>query len=329
MQLRPPNASYTFALRLDSTRINMKFDLNLLPIVCTLYEERSVSRAAAKLGKSQPTISRSLKRMRETFGDPLFVKSGRGVQPTAKAVVLVASAREIMSRLQGDIFASSEFNPTAYDGKFTVATTEAAEYWLWPHAFSRLRQLSPYSTLELVRMPTSSIPVELENGSIDLALGFFAGLCGNNVMRQGILRIRPICMLRADHPFRGKKLSIKQFQSVEHIVVDAIGRNLTVDRILVQNKINRKVALIVSGYASLAPIISSSNLIVTLPRALGMRMAAATPGLKVMEPPVRIPPVIVAQYWHRKLQNEARNQWLRNTLKGIISQQHEAPERLK
>jgi DNA-binding transcriptional LysR family regulator len=136
-------------------------------------------------------------------------------------------------------------------------------------------------------------------------------------------------MLRADHPFRGKKLSIKQFQSVEHIVVDAIGRNLTVDRILVQNKINRKVALIVSGYASLAPIISSSNLIVTLPRALGMRMAAATPGLKVMEPPVRIPPVIVAQYWHRKLQNEARNQWLRNTLKGIISQQHEAPERLK
>lgn len=307
----------------------MKLDLNLLPIACTLYEEGSVSRAAVKLGKSQPTISRSLKRMREMFGDPLFVKSGRGVQPTAKATALVVSAREIMSRLQRGVFASSEFDPTTYDGKFTVATTEAAEYWLWPQAFSRLRELSPRCILQLVRIPTSSIPIELERGSIDLALGFFAGLHGNNVMRQGILRIRPICMLRSDHPFRGKKLTVKQFEGMEHIIVDAIGRNLTVDQILTQNKIQRKVALIVSGYACLVPIISSSNLVVTIPRALGVRMAAATPGLKIMEPPVRIAPVIVAQYWHRKLQNEARNQWLRNTLKGIISQQHEVPERVK
>lgn len=241
--------------------------------------------------------------------------------------MLVASARELLSKVEKGLFARPDFDPATYEGRFTVATTEAAESWLWPEAFRRLRQISPHSTYRLLRIPTNNIPEELENGSIDLALGFFAGLHGNNLVRQGILRIRPICMIRADHPIRGKRLTVKQFQTLEHIIVEAIGRNLTVDQTLAEHKIHRKVALYTSGYACLAPIISNTDLVVTIPRALGMRLAATIPQLRVIEPPVQIPPVLVTQYWHRKLHNDARNSWLRNVLKETISEQHEVPER--
>jgi DNA-binding transcriptional LysR family regulator len=298
-----------------------KLDLNLLPIARVLFEERSESRAAEKLGMSQPAVSRALKRMREMLGDPLFVKSRRGVEPTAKGLALVACAREVLTKVQSGLFARLDFNPSTYDGMFILSTTEAAEFWLWPEIFTRVRKLAPHSTCRLLRLPASNIPRELENGGIDLTLGFFPTLHGNNLFQQGVLRVRPVCLLRADHPIRGKKLTMKQFEKLEHIVVQAIGRNLVVDHALAQHKIRRKVALITAGYACLAPIIAQSDLLTTVPLGLGLRMAASSPNLKVMEPPIDIPPVLVAQYWHRKFHNDIRNQWLRGVVREVVSSQ--------
>jgi DNA-binding transcriptional LysR family regulator len=300
-----------------------QLDLNLLPIARMLFEERSESRAAEKLGMSQPAVSRALKRMRESLGDPLFVKSRRGVEPTAKGLALVACARDVLSKVQSGLFAHLEFNPATYDGVFTISTTEAAEYWLWPEIFRRLRQLCPDSSCRLVRLPVSGIPHELEHGSIDLTLGFFPTLHGNNLFQQGVLRVRPTCLIRADHAIRGKKLTMKQFERLEHIVVQAIGRNLVVDHVLAHHRIHRKVALVTSGYACLAPIIANSDLITTVPLGLGLRLAASSPNLRVIEPPIEIPPVLVAQYWHRKFHTDMRNQWLRSVVKEIISTQPE------
>ena len=298
-----------------------KLDLNLLPIARVLLEERSESRAAEKLGMSQPAVSRALKRMREMLGDPLFVKSQRGVEPTAKGLALVACARDVLSKVQTGLFAQLDFNPATYDGIFTISTTEAAEFWLWPEIFSRFRKLSPHSSSRLLRLPTTNIPRELENGGIDLTFGFFPTLHGNNLFQQGILRVRPICLLRANHPIRGKKLTMKQFERLEHIIVQAIGRNLVVDHALAHHKIHRRVALITSGYACLAPIISNSDLVVTVPLGLGLRLAATSPNLRVIEPPIAIPPVLVAQYWHRKFNNDVRSQWLRGIVREVVAAQ--------
>jgi DNA-binding transcriptional LysR family regulator len=300
-----------------------KLDLNLLPIACMLFEQRSVSRAAEKLGLSQPAVSRALQRMREMLKDPLFVKSRQGVEPTAKAFELVACARDVLARVQTGLFATSEFNPGKYEGKFSISTTEAAEFWLWPEIFKRARALAPRATFRLLRLATGVIPHQLENGEIDLALGFLPRLHGNNLFQQGVLKIRPICLIRADHPIRGKKLTIKQFQRLDHIIVEAVGRNLMVDQVLAKYKIHRKVALYTTGYACLAPIIANSDLVVTVSRALGTRIAATNAGLRVVELPVSIPTALVAQYWHRKYHNDIRNQWLRGVVKDVISIQHE------
>jgi DNA-binding transcriptional LysR family regulator len=300
-----------------------KLDLNLLPIAYMLFEKRSVSRAAEQLGMSQPAVSRALKRMREMLGDPLFVKSRRGVEPTAKALILVSCAREVLSKLEMGLFAPPQFNPATYDGKFSISTTEAAEFWLWPEIFSRLRELAPHATYRLLRLANSNIPRELETGGIDLTLGFFPSFHGSNLFQQGVLRVRPICLLRADHPIRGKKLTIRQFLGLEHIVVEAIGRNFMVDHALAEKKIQRKIVLVTSGYACLVPILSASDLVVTVPWGLGKRLAATSPNLRVIEPPISIPPVLVAQYWHRKYHNDVRNQWLRSVVKEVLTLRHE------
>jgi DNA-binding transcriptional LysR family regulator len=296
-----------------------KFDLNLLPVAYVLFEKRSVSQAAEQLGMSQPAVSRALKRMREMLRDPLFVKSRRGVEPTPKALALVACAREVLSKVQMGLFSTPEFIPETFDGKFSVSTTEAAEFWLWPDIFSRLRQLAPRATFRLLRLPTSKIVREFENGTVDLSLGFFPSLHGNNLFQQGVLRVRAICLLRADHPIRGKKLSVKQFAGLEHVVVEAIGRNLMVDHALAEKKIHRKVVLVTPGYACLVPIISNSDLVATVPWGLGKRLAANSPNLRVIEPPISIPPVLVAQYWHRKFHNDLRNQWLRSVVRDVLA----------
>jgi DNA-binding transcriptional LysR family regulator len=307
-----------------------KLDLNILPIARALFEEHSVSRAAEKLGMSQPAVSRALSRMRETFGDPLFVKSRRGVEPTAKALVLVQCARAVLSKVQTDLFAQLDFNPATYDGVFSISTTEAAEFWIWPKIISRLRQLSPYSQYRLLRLSTSSIPHELENGRNDLALGFFPTLHGgNNLIHQGVLRVRPICLLRADHPIRGKKLTMKQFQRLEHIVVDSPDRNLVVDHALAHHKVRRKIALVASGYACLVPIISTSDLVVTVSLGLGARLAATAPNLRMIEPPIDFPPVLVAQYWHRRFHKDVRSQWLRSVVRQVLADQPEEWEKSK
>lgn len=296
-----------------------KLDLNLLPVACVLFEQRSVSRAAEKLGMSQPAVSRALKRMRESLGDPLFIKSRGGVEPTAKAVTLVSCAREVLTRVQKNLFASPEFSPATYDGKFSISSTEAAEYFLWPEMFVRLRRLAPKASYRLLRLAPSSIPRELESGGIDLCIGFFPTLNGSNLLQQGVLRVRPICLLRADHPIRGRKLTLKQFSELGHVVVDAIGKNLLFEQALAEKKIQRKVVLTTQGYASLLPIISTSDLVVTVPAGLGQRLAATSPGVRTIEPPFGFPSALVAQYWHRKYHNNVRNQWLRSAVKEVLA----------
>jgi DNA-binding transcriptional LysR family regulator len=143
---------------------------------------------------------------------------------------------------------------------------------------------------------------------------------GNNLFHQGVLRVKPTCLLRADHPIRRRKLTVKQFETLEHIVVDSHDRNLVVEHALAHHKIRRKVALLVSGYACLAPIIANSDLIATVSLGLGRHLAANTPNLRIIEPPFDFPPVLVALYWHRTFHNDVRNQWLRGAIRQALAE---------
>ena len=295
-----------------------KFDLNLLPVVSVLLEERSVTKAAEKLGITQSGVSRALNRLRETFDDPLFIKSRLGVEPTAKALHLAAAVRSLLTQVETRLFSSMSFDAATYDGTFSITSTEAAEFWFWPKIFGRLRQLSPRSSYRLLRLSTREIPRELKNGGIDLCVGFFPKLHGTNLMQQGVVSVPPICLLRADHPIHGHKLTIKQFLELEHALVEASGGNILVDHVLGHKRLHRRVVLYTTGYSALPSLIANSDLVAIIPLSLGTHFVASTPNLKLMKPPLEFPCAYVRQYWHRKFHEAPKIKWLRGIIKRIF-----------
>jgi DNA-binding transcriptional LysR family regulator len=154
----------------------MKVDLNLLPIALALYDELSVSRTAQKLGMSQPAVSMALRKLRVAFGDPLFIRAAKGITPTPRAHALVRAARPLLTRLQESVLAEEHFNPGVSTRPFTFALSDVGEMVFLPKLLERLRAQAPDAWIHSVSMPPHLIAQGLENGEIDLAIGYFPDL---------------------------------------------------------------------------------------------------------------------------------------------------------
>ena len=128
------------------------FDLNLLPVALAIHEERSVSGAARKLGMSQPAVSVALNKLRRALGDPLFVRTAHGMEPTPRALALVSPTRDILHRLQTGVLASVEFDPATTERKFTVALSDIGEMTILPRLLDRLRRDAPRASICSVTM---------------------------------------------------------------------------------------------------------------------------------------------------------------------------------
>ena len=153
-----------------------KLDLNLMPIALALYDELSVSRAAQKLGMSQPAVSMALRRMRTAFNDPLFIRAPRGVTPTPRAHALVRAVRPVVAHLQDALRTGETFHPQLDARPFSFALSDVGEMVFLPRLLERLRALASNSMIRSLSMPPSQLAQDLESGEVDLAIGYFPDL---------------------------------------------------------------------------------------------------------------------------------------------------------
>ena len=294
-----------------------KLDLNLLSIAVAIHDERSVSRAALRLGMSQPAVSAALARLRHVFGDPLFVKTARGMEPTPRALALVAPARAVLSRIEEDVLSDVSFEPATTKRTFTFALSDVGEMVFLPKILDSLSRLAPLASVRSVSVSPLQLERGLESGEIDLAIGYFPDLKKNNFLRQRLFTHYFACLLRADHPIRGKKLSLREFLDLGHVVVHAEGRSQEIfERFLERKRIRRKVVLHAPHFMSIPMIIAKSDLIVTVPHALGVYFTTPEANIKIVQPPLNIPSFDLRQHWHRKFHNDPKNKWLR----GLVTQ---------
>jgi len=291
----------------------IELDLNLLPIVVALCEERSVSRAAERLGVSQPTLSGALARLRAALNDELFIRSGGAMVPTPRALALLQPVRELLARVHEDILAPADFVPAQLQGTVTVALSDVGELVFLPRLMEALRAEAPQATLQSVNLPHQALEDALESGQVDLALGYFPDLAGTNVFQQRLFDHHFVCLIRAGHPHAtGERLSIAQFMAMDHAVVRAPGRSQEVfERFLKDQRISRKVVLTTPHFLSIAAIVARSDLLVTVPHALGVTFGRSEHGLKAVAPPFEAPPIELRQHWHRKFHQAPRTMWLR------------------
>jgi DNA-binding transcriptional LysR family regulator len=296
-------------------------DLNLLPIAFALYDELSVSRAARLLGMSQPAVSMALRRMRETFDDPLFIRVPTGIAPTPRAHDLVRLARPLVQRLHQDLLKGVAFDPATTTRTIALALSDVGEMAFLPAVIEQFRARAPQAAIRSVAVPTAQLAHDLEKGEVDVAVGYFPSLALKNFRHRRVRIHRFACLMRADHPLRKDKLTPGDFLAAQHIVVQAQGRSQEVlERFLERRRIRRKIALITPHFLGVPFIVARSNLIATMPYAVAKQFAALSPQLAVAIPPYEIPGFELRLHWHRRFDNEPRSRWLREQLFEVFSE---------
>jgi len=296
------------------------FDLNLLPVLVRIYDHGSVSAAAAQLGMSQSAISMALAKLRLKYGDPLFHRVGHGMQPTVRMRGMIDPLREVLSRVDGTFTAEHAFEPGTTEQVFTFAMTDLGEMVFLPKILRRIRQLAPRASVRSVAASAAHIERGLETGEIDLAVGYFPDLRDKSFMEKHLFFHHFACLLRAHHPITAPTLSVAQFLSLEHAVVYGAGRTYEMfEKFLRSKKIHRRVALRTPHFMSIPFIISQSDLIVTVPHAVGVFVKSVHMNIRIAQPPMRTPRIDLKMHWHRNFQRDAKNRWLRDIVSDLFT----------
>jgi DNA-binding transcriptional LysR family regulator len=295
-------------------------DLNLLPTLVKVYELESVSAAANELGLSQSAVSASLGKLRTRYDDPLFHRVGHGMRPTTRMRELIGPLREALARVDGTLTTEPVFNPSTTRHAFTFAMSDLGEMVFMPKILRRIRELAPHASVRSVAASPSQIERDLESGEIDLAVGYFPDLREKSFMERHLFFHHFTCLLRANHPITSSTLTLQQFLSFEHAVVYGAGRTYEIfERYLRAKKIHRRVALQTPHFMSIPFIISQSDLIVTVPHAVGVFVRSVHMNIRIAQPPVRTPRIDLKMHWHRNFQRDARNRWLREIVANLFT----------
>jgi len=294
--------------------------LGLLPIAVALYDELSVSRAARRLGMSQPAVSKSLARLREAFNDPLFVRSPRGIVPTPRAHAIVDAARAHLQYLQEDLLKAERFDPAASTRPLTLAVSDVAEMAFFPSIVEHFRAHAPKCRVSTVSVADDQLALGLENGDIDVAAGYFPALAARNFHQRRLSRHGFACLMRAGHPLWKSRLSVSGFLAAEHVVVHSESRSLHVlERFIERRKMRRKIGVYTSHVLSVPFIVMESSLVATLPFAVVTRFTSLTSQVVAALPPFDIE-YDLKLHWHRRFDNDPRSLWLREQLAAVFKE---------
>lgn len=296
-----------------------KVDLNLLVSFDAMAEHRSVTRAGEAIGLSQPAMSAALNRLRALFGDPLFVKTGSHMEPTLRAQALAPHVRRVVETVKTEILNSAEFDPATSERTFTLITPDIGEMHFVPPLLEHLAKAAPRLRLRVVSRPRLAASEALASGAADLALGYFPDLDSAEFFRQKLFDNHHVCIVRRNHPGVGSEpLTVDAYLGMRHVLVKPEGRAHVFEQYLQQQGLKRDVALEISHFMSLPPIIESSDLIATVPRDLA-DICSRYAELRIVETPVKAPVIPVHQFWHRRAHKDSGTVWLRAGIQRLFA----------
>ncbi len=291
-------------------------DLKLLSVFDEIYKTRSVSRAGDNLGVAQSSISISLSRLRRHFGDPLFVRTSDGMQPTPHATSLVVPVRQALELLRGITRQQAAFNPSKARQTFRICMTDITHLALLPALMNRLRDVAAGVNVEITHI-SAQTPRMLESGEADLAVGFMpqleAGFYQQKLFEQGFS-----CVVRNAHPRIRARLTQAMFKRENHVLVTApgTGQNL-VEEELERLGVQRNVALRLPNFLGIGGLVASTDLVVTVPRRVADTLVRIA-DVKSVPPPFPLPVFAIKQHWHERYQQDPANRWLRSVISDLF-----------
>ena len=288
-------------------------DLNLLHALHALLEERHVTRAAKRCFLSQPATSRVLDRLRETFGDPLLLRTGRVYERTARGERLLRELENLLPRIAAMIRGEA-FETKKSREKIRLALTDYASMVILPALARRMRTHAPNMTLEVVGWH-DRVYDDIESGRIDVALSPIpvpASLEGEVLFEEDF-----VCVLGSQRKRPASRLTLKQYLDAPHAIVNVLaGQQTLVDRPLAELGLRRRVALSVPFFVPATLAILDTDLIVTIPRRLAQSIQAMR-RLSIVRPPAAIRGFQYLMVWHPRLTPEPAHAWFRDQLRTV------------
>jgi DNA-binding transcriptional LysR family regulator len=287
-------------------------DLRILEVV---LGELSLTRAAERLATSQPTISKVLARLRGQFQDPLLVRDGHAMRPTPRAQELIGPIRALLAAADGIRRPpAGSFDPATSQRRFRLVVTDVGMLRFLPPLTARLAAAGPGLTLEAVPLDARHFELKLAAGEADLALGAFP-YAPRGLRRQRLYIDKYVCIARRAHPELRRLRTAAGFRRARHILVTASdtghGAHEAAQRALEAVIAPDAVLIRLPSFVAAAGIASRSDGIAIVPANLARALTGL--GLAAFRPPIAVPPIAVAQYWHERDQRDPGHRWLRAT----------------
>lgn len=292
------------------------FDLNLLLVFDAMLRTRSTTLAGERMGLTQSAISNALKRLRQIFDDPLFVKTPDGMMPTPCAERMAEPIQEALFQIRNTIEDRDGFTPDESQRTFRLCVSDVGQMMLLPRLLSHLRTEAPHVNLETIESTPQDAPGLLATGEIDLAIGFRKEL-GEGFHSQKLAQDHFVCLLRADHPTIRNQLTLEQFLSAAHAEYRPSGGSYSVFEEAVKGVVANRGVLRLAHLAGIASVISHSDLVIVVPRRLA-EILSRDSDLQVLSLPFESPVFEVTQQWHGRFHKDPGHRWLRAVIASLF-----------
>jgi DNA-binding transcriptional LysR family regulator len=296
-------------------------DLNLFLVFQAIYNTRSVTLAGERLGLTQSAVSNALKRTRERFKDPLFVRTVDGMVPTPLAERLIGPVEEGLSHLTQAIDHGRTFDPATSKRTFRIAINDIGQLVMMPRLLAEARSIAPGIRFETVDASMSEARQRMLHGQVDLAMGSWNPMGPSFYQQRLFDETFVVLVAKGTQQGRRGRLELEDYLSADHIAYRPSGatdtelqQTLTRAGALDQ----RHVVLTAAHSLGLSSIVASSNLLLTAPRRLAKAMVAEVPELAILEAPFQATPFEIRQQWHERFHQDSGNCWLRQLIFGLF-----------
>ncbi len=289
----------------------MELDVRQLRAFAALLAERSLTRAAETLGVTQPALSKTLAGLREHFSDPLLVRVGRGMEPTAKALEIEPAVRAVLDQLTSLRIRHTPFDPRTSARTFSFCVVDAGMVRLLPALIRHLGEHAPCVTLCVLPVDVEGLEGSLASGRLDFAMGAYPGL-SPKIRRQSLWSVSYVSLVRRRHRLAARP-SLRAFADERHVLVSTAGTghaHLQAERAIERAVPGGNIICRVPNFLTAALLAAETQAVATVPQAMAETLARRF-DLRIVAPPVKLPRLEVSQYWHERFHRDAGNQWIR------------------
>jgi DNA-binding transcriptional LysR family regulator len=297
-----------------------KIDLHLIRVLHTVLTERSVSKAAIRLGMHQPAVSSALKRLRDFAGDPLLVRSGSGMVPTDVALRMLEPSASILRAAEMLFSDAKGFEPATARTTFRVAASDYLDPVFLPHLVAKIKSQAPLAEIEIVSLSGSAdYRAQLAQGEVDVVIGNWSEppeelhlgrLFGDDV----------VCLVSKKHPAVRRGWDEASWLAADHIAPGAThpGAKGVIDDHLASLGLRRHIAARCPYFGQIPAMVASTLLVMTTGRQYCERFTGSLP-VTILPCPVEFPRLMYYQLWHARTHTSASSRWLRDCVKSVAA----------